>query len=148
MSMHVAVINDYPDFLELMGFLLTRSGYTVTLIEEAQAAHGALQATPPQLIILDLRLEHPDGGWKVLEVVRLDPALARIPVIICSADQRELVERRADLERTGCAVLPKPFHLGDLLMLLDRLLAPIGGAHAPGTAPTPMPADLDPSDAR
>jgi two-component system, NtrC family, response regulator HydG len=127
----IAVINDDPAFLELMEELLTEEGYTVlTLLAEA-GAYARVREAIPTAIILDIRLEHPDGGWNVLEEVRLDPLLATIPVIVCSANEREIQARAADLHRHRVEVLPKPFNLDELLTLLERLIGP--GSEQPKT---------------
>ena len=120
----IAVVNDDTLFLDLMNRLLVEEGYRTLLITEGSRAYGVLREERPDLIVLDVRLEHPEGGWKVLELIRLDPETADIPVIICSADSRFLREKGELLREKRCDVLEKPFELDDLLRLGGERIGP------------------------
>jgi DNA-binding response OmpR family regulator len=117
-----AVVNDDTHFLQLMDELLTEEGYSVQRFLEGGVVYDGIRRQEPDAIILDVRMEHPETGWQLLELFKLDPHLTRKPIIVCSADVSALRERSAYLESKGCAVLPKPFDLDDLLTLLRRLL--------------------------
>lgn len=120
----IAVINDDRPFLALMQGLLGEEGYRVLVLHDHSTAYAAVREAMPDAIILDIRLEHPDSGWHILENLRLDPSLAETPLIVCSADERELQVRAADLRRHKADVLAKPFNLGELLGLLYQLIGP------------------------
>ncbi len=124
MSKRIAVINDDTAFLGLMTELLTDEGYDVSTIREAGTAYEQVKKTLPDALVLDIRIEHPEGGWAVLELIRLDPALTHIPVIVCSADTRALEAGAERLQRHGCRVLPKPFNVDELLAMLAEILEP------------------------
>ncbi|MCA1668281.1 MAG: response regulator [Thermomicrobia bacterium] len=121
----IAVVNDDTLFLELMHDLLTQEGYRTAIWKEGDKAYEMIKEHRPVLVILDIRMERPDTGWMVLELMRLDPATAQIPVIICSADTARIREKEAYLREKGCDVLEKPFLLEDLL---ERVYAFIGPA--------------------
>lgn len=112
----IAVINDDATFLELMQELLEDEGYKVIMWREGDGAHAMVRRERPTLIILDLRLEHPDMGWAVLQALTLDPETVTIPVIVCSADVRFLREKEEWLLQHGCMVQEKPFSLDDILV--------------------------------
>lgn len=123
----IAVVNDDPAFLELMQELLTDESYTTELLHEGNGAYDAIRQRKPDLVILDLRLEHPEAGWKTLELLRLDPETTNIPVIICSADTRALREKEDWLRERDVKILEKPFNLDDLLtMVKDVIGSPAG----------------------
>ncbi len=122
----IAVINDDTAFLQLMLDLLTDEGYDVSLHIEGAGAHHQVREESPDLIILDIRLEQPDSGWMVLEMVRLDPRTVHIPVIVCSADSVQLQTKREMLREQRCEILEKPFDLDALLQLIARLIGPPG----------------------
>jgi len=122
----IAVVNDDTLFLELMHDLLTEEGYRTAIWKEGDRAYGMIKEHRPALVILDIRMEHPDTGWMVLELMRLDPATARIPVIICSADAQRIREKEAYLREKGCDVLEKPFLLEDLLGKVRAFIGPPG----------------------
>jgi DNA-binding response OmpR family regulator len=118
----IAVVNDDTQFLQLMEELLTDEGYSVQRFQQAGDAYAGVRAQNPDAIILDIRMDHPESGWQLLELFKLDPLLTTKPIIVCSADIPALRERTEYLQSKGCAVLPKPFDLDDLSTLLRRLL--------------------------
>jgi CheY-like chemotaxis protein len=121
----IAVVNDDPAFLELMQDLLTDESYSTILLHEGSGAYDAIRQKRPELVILDLRLEHPEAGWKTLELVRLDPETTGIPVIVCSADTRALRDKEDWLRDRDVKILEKPFNLDDLLsMVRDAIGSP------------------------
>jgi len=119
----IAVVNDDTAFLSLMNDLLNAEGYQTLLCIESDKAYETLKEKNPDLLILDIRMERPDTGWMVLELIRLDPTTTNIPVIICSADAVFLREKAELLRKHGCDILEKPFELRDLL---EKVQAAIG----------------------
>jgi|GEM_PF-682728 len=120
----IAVVNDDPAFIELVRELLEDEGYATTAYREGPTAVDFLQARTPDLLVLDIRLKQPEGGWAVLEALRADPRTRALPVIVCSADRPFLRRRAAALEEYGCGVLEKPFQIDALYALVAAMLAP------------------------
>ncbi len=120
----IAVVNDDTLFLELMHDLLTEEGYRTAIWKEGDKAYEMIKEHRPALVILDIRMERPDTGWMVLELMRLDPVTAHIPVIICSADTPRIREKEAYLREKGCDVLEKPFLLEDLIGKVRAFIGP------------------------
>lgn len=122
MAKRIVVINDDTTFLNLLHDLLSEEGYDAHLCKEGTASYPRVRALDPDAMILDIRMEHPDEGWQMLEILKLDPVLTAKPVIVCSADIPALQDRSAFLKTKGCEILPKPFDLDDLLTLLEQLV--------------------------
>lgn len=122
MTKRIAVINDDTVFLTLLHDLLSGEGYDTHLFQEGDAAYKKVRDLDPDAIVLDIRMESPASGWKVLELFKLDPVLTGKPIIVCSADLLQLQDRAVYLKSKGCEILPKPFDLDDLLALLHRLV--------------------------
>ena len=120
----VTVINDDTAFLELMHDVLVDAGYEVSLHREGAQAHPRVREEQPDLVILDIRMEHPDSGWMVLELLRLDPGTSHVPVIVCSADTLALQAKEDLLRGQGCDILEKPFDLDTLLSMVDEKIGP------------------------
>jgi DNA-binding response OmpR family regulator len=112
----ITVVNDNPDFLDLVQEALEGAGYAVSVHQGRGLDVDGLVATRPDLLIVDLRLEPGHHtGWEFLVLARAHPALADVPVIVCSADVAELDERADELrELANTHVLPKPFALAEL----------------------------------
>lgn len=86
----ITAVNDSPEFLELVGDILTDEHYAVTLIDSDKAGtSAAIKASQPDILILDLRLGS-EGlrGRDVLQDVRRDPDLAHLPVLCAAATSR------------------------------------------------------------
>jgi PAS domain S-box-containing protein len=74
----------------------------------------------PDLVLVDLHL--PDGsGLEVAEWMRTQPRLARVPVVVVSADSTQS-QRDAATVAGVRAYLPKPIRLTETLLLIDELL--------------------------
>ena len=74
----------------------------------------------PDLVLVDLHL--PDGsGLEVAEWMRTTPLLARVPVVVVSADSTQ-AQRDAATVVGVRAYLPKPIRLTETLLLIDELL--------------------------
>ncbi len=122
----MTVINDSPEFLEMMGDFLEGERFAASLIDgDDISSLEPIRATDPALLIVDLRLEGADfSGWDILQATRADPELGSLPVIICSADSAQLRDRaEAVAQMPGVEILMKPFALDDLDALVRRLLS-------------------------
>ena len=121
----VSVVNDNPEFLELMRDILEGDRYDASIINgERISGIEAIRATHPELLIVDLRLSHPTiTGWDIAKQIRADPELARVPMILCTGAPDEVRERAAELAALPhVEVLAKPFALGELESMVARLL--------------------------
>jgi DNA-binding response OmpR family regulator len=119
----ISVLNDNPDFLDLMSAILDEdAGYQVRLFNGQQTGIEELADSRPDLIIVDLLLGGA-SGWEIVTLARAHDRLADVPIIVCSADVTALRERAAELERIGGVhVLPKPFGVEELTQLVERLV--------------------------
>lgn len=120
----VAVINDDTQFLHMMEIILTEAGYDVLLQVESGAAFDTICSWQPDLVILDIRLDHPDAGWTILDMMRLDRATEKTPVIVCSAAHEELQAKADHLEKYRCRPLYKPFNIDQLVDIVREEVGP------------------------
>jgi CheY-like chemotaxis protein len=121
---HALLIDDTQEILDLMAELLEDEGYRVTT-SQALLDINKVKALAPDVIVQDLLFEGmQEQGWKFLELVRLDPELARIPLVLCTAAVRTVndPEMAAQLDRLGIRVVLKPFTIEDLLTALSETL--------------------------
>lgn len=117
----VVVVNDDPAFLDLIQDLVADSrNYEVAIIQEGMGAVERLKRMSPDVVILDIRMEYDRIGYHVLEGIRRDQRLERVPVIVCTADTQFLEEYRERLRQLNSDVLEKPFLIEDLLAKVDR----------------------------
>jgi CheY-like chemotaxis protein len=123
-QLHVLIINDTQEILSLMQELLEDEGYRVTswlaLLDIEK-----VKALAPDVVVQDLLFEGmQETGWKFLQLMRLDPELARIPLILCTAAVRTVKEPEMaeQLDRLGVSVVLKPFLIEDLLSAISGAL--------------------------
>lgn len=130
----ISVVNDNPEFLELMSEILREeSGYAVSLFNGQEGFPIAeLRASRPDLLIVDLLLGA-KSGWEIVTLARADEVLANVPIIVCSGDVMQLKERAEELASIGNVhILSKPFGVDDLTDLVKRVLE-----HGPEAAAAP-----------
>jgi DNA-binding response OmpR family regulator len=125
----IAVVDNDTEYLDLMHDLLSMEGYRTLICKEGGKVHALVKEAQPDLIVLDIRLDHPEEGWTILEILRLDPETTNIPVIVCSADARFLRDKAATLHELRCDILEKPF---DLEMLLAKVASGLEGGRRVG----------------
>jgi DNA-binding response OmpR family regulator len=119
----IAIVNHEPVFLSLMQRILEVEGYQVTLCPEGTAAHAVIAREQPDLVILDTWLETREGGWTVLQTLRLDDATRNLPILICSSDPDEVKRRMAQLETMpDVTFLAKPFDPDSLRHKIGEIL--------------------------
>ncbi len=113
-SKTIMVVDDNPDFLQLVEELLSDEGYRVSICEQGDDAYRRVKEELPSLLILDVRMVGVDE-WQILDMVKLDPQTAGIPVIVCSAAVREIQDAEQRLREHNCDVLLKPFNIDELV---------------------------------
>ncbi|HEU5102204.1 MAG TPA: response regulator [Roseiflexaceae bacterium] len=120
----IAVVNEDTIFLALMEELLSEEGYNTYIEKAGDKAYASIAKNKPDLVVLDIRLNNPEAGFKVIDLVRLNPETAHIPIIICSTVTHLIRDNEARLREKNCDVLLKPFHLDELLTKVQALLGP------------------------
>lgn len=125
----IAVLNDDQLYRHLVGQLLAEEGYRIVESTSGTQAYSIVREARPALVVLDIRVGSLEGAWLTLELLRLDPATARIPVILCSATTLLARDSAARLRQLGCTMIEKPFLLDELLTLVR---AALGEGDGPG----------------
>lgn len=76
----ILVIEDNPDNLELVRFLLERAGYSVLGAENGTEGWEIAQREMPDLILLDMSIPEIDG-WALANRLKADPVTHAIPIV-------------------------------------------------------------------
>lgn len=121
MGRHVLLIEDEPNIIEAIRFLLTRDGWEVGTHSDGADAVAVIQAASPDLVILDLMLPG-KSGMDILRDLRDIPALAGLPVLMLTA--RGQSRDRDMAEKAGVSrFMTKPFSNAEVLTAVRDLLA-------------------------
>jgi CheY-like chemotaxis protein len=118
----IAIVDDDLLFTGMLRDFLEGEGYRVLTWPEAHGAQTLLRSEQPDLLILDVRMEQPEAGRRILELARQDPETAQIAVIVCSADSHFLRRNHTFLRANATAVLEKPFDLDALQAAIEAAL--------------------------
>ena len=77
----VMVVDDDQDLAEMLGIVLTGSGFDVDLVSRGDEALEVFRNNPPDLVLLDVMLPGIDG----IEVCRLIRLESMVPIVMLSA---------------------------------------------------------------
>jgi CheY-like chemotaxis protein len=98
----------------------------VLALSNGDGAIETIARTGPDLIILDVWLENPDAGWRVLERLQSRATTVAIPVIICATATERLEFERSRLLACRLRIIEKPFDGDALLAALQEALVAVG----------------------
>ena len=114
---HVLCINNDQAVLGLYRDLLDGEGdgpYRVSLRAYVDHDLGTLKALEPALIVLDYMWAEEDAGWTLLQMLRMDPGTAPVPIVLCTGAVREVEALQGHLADMGVSVVLKPFNIDRL----------------------------------
>ena len=109
---HIVVVNDDPDFLEVMADLLHDHRYAATVIDgDRDNAVELVRAAEPAWVV------------RITAIVRRDPHLSELPTVICSGDLEGLASLDDKLDGfRRLATIRKPFAIAEMLSTLEHVL--------------------------
>ena len=84
MNSRVLIVDDEPDFLNLLAFNLSEQGFEVICASNGLEALHRARCEAPGVIILDLLLPDLDG-LAVCGILRAQPSTRDVPIIMLSA---------------------------------------------------------------
>lgn len=116
MNHHIGIVEDDPNIRNIVAAYLKKEGFTVTLLESAEAAWELWKTEPPGMWILDIMLPGMDG-YEFCKKIRME---SEVPIIIISAKDEE-IDKILGLELGGDDYLTKPFSPRELVARVKRL---------------------------
>jgi len=141
MPSRVLIVEDEPDIRELVVHHLKREGYQVSVAASGEEALRQVQASPPDLVLLDLMMPAMNG-LEVCRRLRQDPVTASLPIVMLTAKGDE-IDRVLGLEIGADDYVVKPFSPKELLARVRAVLR--RSLPAPGASPTTLGAlTIDP----
>lgn len=118
---HVLVVEDDPMSQRLMADLLGATGYEVAVFADAESALLAARASPPDLVLMDIRLPGMDG-FAALDALRANIDTRDVPVIAVTASVM-LGEREKIMQAGFTGYHPKPIQIQQLLAEVAHFVA-------------------------
>jgi DNA-binding response OmpR family regulator len=119
MGNHVLVIEDEPNIVEAIRFILMRDGWDVSTLSDGGQAEDTIRARRPDVVILDVMLPG-RSGFEILAALRADAETQTLPVLMLTAKGQG--RDRAEAERMGASqFMAKPFSNADILASVRAL---------------------------
>jgi len=102
---HILVVDDDPVILELFQEVFTKMGLRTLLADGSKKALELIQKTPPDVVLLDVKMPDTDGITTLKEIKSIDPTIQVIIMTGCAS-----VDSVLDAMRLGAFdYLEKPF---------------------------------------
>lgn len=120
-DLRVLIVEDERHIIESLSFVLESEGFVVASELDGEAGLRRLRSERPDVLVLDLMLPKMNG-LEVLKLVRADPALRGLPVVILTAKGRQQDRRMAE-EIGADAFMTKPFSNAEVVEVVRRVAA-------------------------
>jgi DNA-binding response OmpR family regulator len=118
----VLLIEDEPNIIEAITFLLKHDGWSVSSHSDGANAIEVVQRTQPDLLILDVMLPN-RSGFDILQELRANDQTPRLPILMLTAKGQ--AKDREIAERFGADVyMTKPFSNQEMRDAVRRLATP------------------------
>jgi DNA-binding response OmpR family regulator len=125
----VLIVEDDDDQRAVVAGYLADAGYDPVPARSSEEAIDAARSAKPAAILIDVRLPG-DDGFTLCHRFKVDPELARIPILFLTARNRA-DERLAGLALGADDYLVKPVDMRELVIRVNRACARAwGGEHA------------------
>ncbi|MCP5157963.1 MAG: response regulator [Gammaproteobacteria bacterium] len=124
MSNKILVVDDEPNIVLSLEFLMKQAGFQVRTASDGEAALAAITAEPPDLVLLDVMMPR-KNGYEVCQAIRAHPDWASVRIIMLTAKGRE-VEREKGLALGADDYITKPFSTQEVVERVRELLAEAG----------------------
>ena len=120
MAKRVLVVDDEPNIVMSLRFLMEREGFEVEVASSGQEAVAALDRAPADLVLLDVMMPELDG-FEVCQRIRNQAAWRATKIVMLTAKGRA-VERDRGLALGADAYVTKPFSTRDLVAKVKQML--------------------------
>lgn len=120
MTHSILIVDDEPNILMSLEFIMKKAGYEVRTARDGAAAMDAIKASPPDLLLLDVMLPERDG-FDICQTVRTNPDWRSIRIIMLTAKGRD-VERQKGLALGADDYITKPFSTREVLTRVEEVL--------------------------
>lgn len=121
MSKSVLIVEDEPNIVLSLEFLLRKEGYDVRVARDGVEALRLMKAARPDLVLLDVMIPERDG-YDVCQTIRSNAAWRDVRIVMLTAKGRD-VEREKGLALGADEYITKPFSTRELSERVRSLLA-------------------------
>jgi DNA-binding response OmpR family regulator len=116
----ILIVDDEPNIVVPLQFLMEQNGYRVKIAESGEAAIDLMERFRPDLVLLDIMLPG-INGLEVCQVLREDPDLKQTKIVLVSALGRD-VDMATGMAMGADAYITKPFSNREIVARVKELL--------------------------
>jgi two-component system alkaline phosphatase synthesis response regulator PhoP len=120
MPKRILIVDDEPNIVVPLEFLMKQSGYDVSIARTGKEALNSALENKTDLILLDIML--PDmTGFEVCHTLRVDYDMTDVKIILLTAKSRES-DIKKGMDMGADAYIIKPFSTKDLVKKIDEMI--------------------------
>ena len=120
MAKKVLIVDDEPNIVTSLEYLMTRSGYEVVVARNGDEALALVETFMPDLVLLDVMMPR-RSGYEVCQKLRENAQWRHIKIVMLSAKGRE-AEVSKGLSLGADGYVTKPFSNRELIAKVGELL--------------------------
>ncbi|HCX34542.1 MAG TPA: two-component system response regulator [Rhodocyclaceae bacterium] len=125
MSQKILIVDDEPNIVISLEFLMKREGFEVAVAADGEAALRMVESERPDLVLLDVMLPK-RNGFEVCQQIRGNPKLSGVKIIMLTAKGRD-TEVAKGMALGADGYMTKPFSTRELV---DKVKATLDIARA------------------
>ncbi|RKZ34094.1 MAG: two-component system response regulator [Gammaproteobacteria bacterium] len=133
MAHSILVVDDEPNIVLSLEFLMKKAGYDVRTAVDGEEAMQAIRAAPPSLILLDINIPK-INGYEICESVRGSKEWCGIRIVMITAKGRD-IEREKGLAMGADDYITKPFATQEVVDKVREILGEGGNNENTKTKP-------------
>lgn len=120
MAKRVLIVDDEPNIVISLEFLMRQSGYEIRVARDGREAETALAEFQPDLVLLDVMLPH-KSGFELCQTIRENPDWKLLKIVLLTAKGREM-DITKGLSLGADDYVTKPFSTKELVDKVNALI--------------------------
>ena len=120
MSRRVLIVDDEPNIVTSLEFLMRGDDYEVRVARNGEEALQLAESFRPDIVVLDVMMPR-RSGFEVCQKIRENPVLGDVKIVMLTAKGRD-VEKEKGLDLGANAYITKPFSTKELMNTVRGLL--------------------------
>jgi two-component system, OmpR family, alkaline phosphatase synthesis response regulator PhoP len=122
----VLIVDDEPNIVRSLQFLMTQAGYDVRVARDGEQALDEIAKAQPDLVLLDAMMPKRDG-FDVCQTIRANPRWSGVRVIMLTAKGLD-IERAKGMAMGADDYITKPFSNKEVVAQVEKVLGPTEGS--------------------
>ena len=116
----LAIVDDDPGICRSMKLVLEKKGYNIVTCSSGKECISIVKEKVPDIFFIDMKMPVMNGLETFLEIRKINPKAVGVMMTAYRQETDELV--RQAVENGGYCCIYKPFDMGEVLKLIDKIL--------------------------